>query len=137
MRTIASGEWVAAAAHAAARLGADAAHLLRDALTEAPHHTAWSRAALASTNGTLAATRGDHTAAALHHLDAAQRYATAGSATDRMLALGGAVRSLEAAAGARPNGTRPADLAATTARASTARDELAAFAGRNGIIAAL
>ena len=137
MRTIASGEWVAAAAHAAARVGEDAAHLLHDALAEAPHQTVWSRAALASINGTLAASRGDHTAAALHHLDAAQRYATAGSATDRMLALGGAVRSLQAAAEARPNGARPADVAATTARANAARDELDAFTGRNGIVSPL
>jgi class 3 adenylate cyclase len=132
MRTIASGEWVAAAAHAAVRLGADAAHQLRDSLAEAPHQTAWSRAALANVNGSLAAARGDHTAAAVHHLDAAQRYATVGSATDRMLALGGAVRSLQAAAE-----TRPTDRDAAAARATAARDELAAFAGRNGIVSAL
>ena len=57
MRTIASGEWVAAAAHAADRVGADAALLLRDALGDAPHHTAWSRAAMSAMDGTLAAAR--------------------------------------------------------------------------------
>ena len=46
MRTIASGEWVAAAAHAADRVSPEAALLLRDALGDAPHHTAWSRAAM-------------------------------------------------------------------------------------------
>jgi ATP/maltotriose-dependent transcriptional regulator MalT len=159
MRTIASGEWVAAAAHAAARLGEDAAHLLRDALADAPHQTAWSRAALASVNGALAAARGDHTAAALHHLDAAARYAGAGSVTDRMLALGGAVRSLRAASSthrsapvhdaAAARGTGPADLAgaadvagaadaaANAARATAAQDELTAFAGRNAIVTTL
>jgi class 3 adenylate cyclase len=136
-RTIASGEWVAAAAHAAVRIGQDAAHLLHDALTEAPHQTAWSRAALASINGSLAAARGDHTTAAVHHLDAVQRYATAGSATDRMLALSGAIRSLQAAADARPNGIRSADHAATAAQATAARNELAQFAGRNRIVSAL
>jgi hypothetical protein len=54
-----------------------------------------------------------------------------------MLALGGAVRSLQAAAEARPNGARPADVAATTARANAARDELDAFTGRNGIVSPL
>jgi class 3 adenylate cyclase len=137
MRTIASGEWVAAAAHAAARLGEDAAHLLRDALSDAPHQTAWSRAALSSINGALAAARGDHTAAALHHLDAAARYAGAGSVTDRMLALGGAVRSLRAAAQAHPAGIGPGANATNAARATAAQDELTAFAGRNGIVATL
>jgi class 3 adenylate cyclase/tetratricopeptide (TPR) repeat protein len=121
MRTIASGEWVAAAAHAAVRLGEDAAEFLRDALADTPHHTAWSRAALASIDGTLASARGDYTAAALAHLDAAERYAAAGSETDRMLALGGAIRALSAAA---------------DARVADVRDEVSAFAGRNRIISA-
>jgi hypothetical protein len=127
MRTIASGEWVAAAGHAAVRLGKDAALLMRDVLADAPHHTAWSRAALASVDGTLAAARGDQTAAAIWHLDAAERYSSVGSATDRALALGGAVRALSVAVDA-----RPAD-----ARARAARDEVAQFADRNRIVASL
>jgi ATP/maltotriose-dependent transcriptional regulator MalT len=127
MRTIASGEWVAAAGHAAVRLGEDAAALLRDALADAPHHTAWSRAALASLEGTLASARGDYTAAAMLHLKAAERYSGVGSATDRALALGGAVRALHAAADAR----------AADARALAARDEVAQFADRNRIVTSL
>jgi class 3 adenylate cyclase len=97
MRTIAGGDWIAAAAHSTARLGPDAAELLRDALAETPHHTAWSRAALATINGTLAAARGDHVAAANCHLDAADRYAGVGSATDRGFALAAATTELAAA----------------------------------------
>jgi class 3 adenylate cyclase/tetratricopeptide (TPR) repeat protein len=121
MRTIASGEWVAAAGHAAVRLGEDAAAALRDALGDAPHHTAWSRAALSSLDGTLAAARGDLTAAARCHLNAAERYSVVGSQTDRMLALGGAVRV----------------LSSVDARSSAAQDEVAAFAGRNRIVSLL
>jgi class 3 adenylate cyclase len=97
MRTIASGDWVAAAAHAVTRLGADAALLLRDVLAETPHHTAWSRAALASINGTLATAHGDHRAAATCHLDAAERFAAVGSATDRAFAISAAAAALGAA----------------------------------------
>jgi hypothetical protein len=119
MRTIASGAWVAAAAHAADRVGADAALLLRDALGDAPHHTAWSRAAMSCVEGTIAAANGDHTGAALRYLDGAQRFAAVGSTTDRMLALGGVVRSLRSAA------------------SPEVRDELAQFSHRNRVAAPL
>jgi class 3 adenylate cyclase/tetratricopeptide (TPR) repeat protein len=128
MRTIASAEWVAAAAHAATLLGEGAADLLGEALTDAPHQTAWSRAAICSLNGTLAAARGDYTTAALAHLDAAERYAAAGSATDRFLALGGALRARSAA------GDTHIHISAD--RWAAARAELTTFAGRNHIIAA-
>jgi class 3 adenylate cyclase len=140
MRTIASGEWVAAAAHAADRVGADAALLLRDALGDAPHHTAWSRAAMSLMDGTLAAADGDYTTAAVRYLDAAERYASVGSATDRMLALGGAVRALSAAAERAVMDSRA--LAAMTsaadpARVAAVRSELAEFAERNRIVSPL
>lgn len=137
MRTIASAEWVAAAAHAAVRLGEDAAELLGEALAETPHHTAWSRAALSSLNATLAAARGDFSTAALAHLDAAERYAAAGSATDRFLALGGAVRALSAAADVRTPGPRAADPRIPEPRVAAARAELTAFATRNHLTAPL
>lgn len=124
MKTIASGEWVSAAGHAAARSGVDSAVLLRDALGEAPHQTAWARAALASVNGAIAAARRDYTGAALSYLDAAQRYADVGSETDRILALGGVVRVLSAAAVAQ----------AADSRVRAAIDEVAQFAGRNRIV---
>jgi class 3 adenylate cyclase/tetratricopeptide (TPR) repeat protein len=139
MRTIASGEWVAAAAHAADRVGGDAALLLRDALGDAPHHTAWSRAAMSAMDGTLAAARGDYTTAAVRHLDAAERYARMGSATDRMLALGSAVRALSAAADKAVFDSRA--LATLSAerdpRLTIARGELAEFARRNRIVSPL
>jgi hypothetical protein len=97
MRTIAGGDWVPAAGHAVTRLGPAAALHLRDALAETPHHTAWTRAALASVNGTLASGQADHRGAAAHHLDAAQRYAEAGSATDRAFAMVAAGAALAAA----------------------------------------
>jgi hypothetical protein len=142
MRTIASGEWVAAAAHAAVRLGEDAAVLLRDALGDAPHHTAWSRAALSSVDGALASARGDLTAAAAAHLDAAERYAAVGSVTDRIMAFGGAIRALSTAAlpraatssAARP---RPTDPRRADPRLAVARQAMAEFAARNHITSPL
>jgi class 3 adenylate cyclase/tetratricopeptide (TPR) repeat protein len=121
MHTIASGEWVAAAAHAAVRLGDEAARLLREALAGAPHQTAWSRAALASVNATVDAARGDHAAAAIKHLDAAQRYGSMSSETDRVFAINAAAREFALAG----------DALAGDARAVAARDEAAQFAGRN------
>ncbi len=140
MRTIASGEWVAAAAHAADRVSTDAAVLLRDTLGDAPHHTAWSRAAMSSVDGTIAAAQGDFTTAAVRYLDAAERYRSVGSATDRMLALGGAVRALSAAADRAVFDSRAlaaAEAAADSARVAAVRSELAEFAARNRIVSPL
>ncbi|HEX6871810.1 MAG TPA: adenylyl cyclase, partial [Micromonosporaceae bacterium] len=116
MRTVASGEWVAAAAHAAVLLEPDAASLLRDALADAPHHTAWSRAALIATQARLDAAGGDHAAAAARLLDAADRYAGMGSETDRMVTLSAAARQLSAAG---------------DPRAESTWADVLAFAGRN------
>jgi hypothetical protein len=132
MRTIASGAWVAAAAHAASRVDPAAALVLRDALGDAPHHTAWSRAAMSCVDGTLAASRGEYTTAAVRYLDGAQRFATLGSTTDRMLALGGAVRALSTAAD-----HATALAAQAPVPASEVRDELADFVRRNGIVSPL
>jgi hypothetical protein len=130
MRTIASGAWVAAAAHAADRVDPDAALALRHALGDAPHHTAWSRAAMSCVDGTLAAARGDLVAAAMRYLDGAQRFAAVGSTTDRMLALGGVVRALSGAASGKPD-----SRAAPTPGVPVAevRTELADFTRRNRI----
>jgi len=117
MRTIASGEWVPAAAHAAARIGPEAGEALRDLLSEVPHHTPWSRAALASADGAVVSGRGEHAAAAGFHLDAAERYSIVGSLTDRMLALSAAARALAAAG--------------DEGRGAPVRAELAEFASRN------
>jgi hypothetical protein len=141
MRTIASGEWVAAAGHAAVRLGPDIADMLYDALADTPHHTAWSRAAVSSAQGVLAYARGDHAGAIAAHLDAAERYAAAGSATDRFLALSGALPTLatdmrgsdlpgpdQRGSDQRGSAGRP------DARVAAAQAELAAFAARNHIV---
>ena len=135
MRTIASGAWVAAAAHAADRVDPEVALVLRDALGDAPHHTAWSRAAMSCVDGTLAAARGDQVAAAMRYLDGAQRFAGLGSTTDRMLALGGVVRALSTAASGPPAGPRPAPPAPVPV--AEVRNELADFARRNRIITPL
>jgi len=92
-RVIASGEWVAAAAHAAARLGPDGAEPLTELLTRVPRHTPWSRAALAAVSGVLALAADEPEVAAANHLDAAERYTRVGSHTDRILALAAAVAS--------------------------------------------
>jgi class 3 adenylate cyclase/tetratricopeptide (TPR) repeat protein len=115
MRTIASGEWVTAAAHAAVHLGAvhlgsDAAQILRSVLMDVPHHTPWSRAAQASIDGALASADGQHSAAAKLHLAAAEQYATIGSLTDRMLALGSAAAELAAAGDLEPDAPVRAEL---------------------------
>jgi hypothetical protein len=157
MRTIASGAWVAAAAHAADRVDPDVALMLRDALGDAPHHTAWSRAAMSCVDGTLAVARGEYVAGAMRYLDGAQRFAAVGSTTDRMIALGGVVRALSKAA--EPPGEGPAEPSAAADRGTVAdpantttqavapqaapvpvtavQDELADFTRRNRIISPL
>jgi hypothetical protein len=130
MRTIASGEWVTAAAHAAVNLGvvhlgaehvgavprgaghlgSDAAQILRSVLMDVPHHTPWSRAAQVSIDGALASADGQHAAAAKLHLAAAEQYATIGSLTDRMLALGSAAAELAAAGDLEPDAPVRAEL---------------------------
>ncbi len=135
MRTIASGAWVAAAAHAADRVDPDAALVLRDALGDAPHHTAWSRAAMSCVDGTLAAARGEYVPAAMRYLDGAQRFAAAGSTTDRMLALGGVVRALSAAADTA--GAHPGAGARAALPVAQVREELADFTRRNRITSPL
>ncbi|MGN9912268.1 ATP-binding protein [Phytohabitans sp. LJ34] len=74
---LASGEWVAAAANAAALTGPDAAALLREALADVPHRTPWVEAALHTISPGGAAGL----------LAAAEIYAGIPDATDRVLAL--------------------------------------------------
>jgi hypothetical protein len=104
---LASGEWVAAAAYAAALTGPDAAALLRAALAEVPHRTPWSEAAAHTVSG----------AGAAGFLEAAEIYAGIPDATDRVLALALAAGELR----------RAGDQAA----AETALQEVRAFAHRN------
>jgi len=106
---LASGEWVAAAAYAAALTGPDAAALLREALGEVPHRTPWAEAALHTVSAPARPAAG--------YLAAAEIYAAIPDATDRMLALALASGELR----------RSGDHAA----ADAALQEVRAFAHRN------
>jgi predicted ATPase/class 3 adenylate cyclase len=74
-----SGEWVAAAAHAAHLVGAEARQRMRAMLELAPLRTPWVEAALATVDG-------DHTRAA-------ERYGQIGDLSDRALSLAWAARA--------------------------------------------
>ncbi|BCB78889.1 hypothetical protein GCM10022251_43940 [Phytohabitans flavus] len=106
---LASGEWVAAAAHAAALTGPDAAALLRSALGEVPHRTPWAEAALHTVSTPARPGVG--------FLAAAEIYAGIPDATDRVLALALAAGELR----------RTGDHAA----AAQPLQEVRAFAHRN------
>jgi len=84
---LASGEWAGAAAHAGAIAGPDAARLMYDLLSESPHQTPWSQAALRTTGAALAVADGDHLRAARLHEEAVEIYARLPSVTDRMISL--------------------------------------------------
>jgi hypothetical protein len=94
VRALASGEWVDAASHAAAIAGRTASIRLGEMLGELGHRTAWVEAATRTVAGGAAAADGDHGRAADLHLAAASRYAEMRHATDRMLSLAAAARSL-------------------------------------------
>ena len=101
---LASGEWIAAAAYAAALAGRDAAVRVRAMLDRVGHRTPWSEAALRTVTAALAAADGDHRRAAELHLAAAETYARIPDVSDRMLALALAAAELTRAgdpAGAR------------------------------------
>ncbi|HET6212711.1 MAG TPA: AAA family ATPase, partial [Micromonosporaceae bacterium] len=88
---LASGEWVGAAAHAAAiaapTAGRDVPARLHAMLTDGPRQTPWSRAALCTVQGALATADGNPAAAGAAHEQAAALYAACTSTTDRMLSL--------------------------------------------------
>ncbi|MGC9667279.1 AAA family ATPase [Planosporangium sp. 12N6] len=94
VRALVSGEWVDAASHAAAIAGRTASTRLREMLGEVSHRTAWVEAAARTVAGGVAAADGDHARAAGLHLAAADRYAEMGHATNRVLSLAAAARSL-------------------------------------------
>jgi class 3 adenylate cyclase len=107
---LAFGEWVAAAANLGVVLGADGAPRVRAMLERSPRRTPWVSTAIAMLDGQLT---GD--AGAL--LAAADTYGRMGNATDRVLALAAAARTLVAAG--------------ELDRAGPVVAEVAAFAGRN------
>ncbi|WP_345537526.1 ATP-binding protein [Phytohabitans rumicis] len=107
---LASGEWITAAAYAAALTGPESASLLRTALEAVEHRTPWAEAAL----HTVTAAAGG---AGAGYLAAAKIYAAIPDATDRVFALALAAGELRKA------GDR--------AGADAALREVRAFAHRN------
>ncbi len=96
--TLPSGEWTAAAGHAAALLGGAAARALHTLMEQAPRHTPWIRAARCSAAAALRSTAGDPVAAGDLHAEAAQWYRRIGTRSDEILSLAAAARQYQAAA---------------------------------------
>lgn len=83
---LASGEWVCAAAYAAALSGPVPAQLLRDALAAQPRQTRWSSAALHTVTGAVLIADNPRSAGD-EHLAAATLHGDIPAVTDRMLSL--------------------------------------------------
>ena len=114
---LASGEWVSAAAFAAALTGREAAARVRGMLDRVGHRTPWAEAALRIVTAALAAADGDHARAGQRYAAAAAIYAQIPDVTDRILALALASRAF----------TDSGEHAA----AEVALSEVRAFASRN------
>jgi class 3 adenylate cyclase len=84
---LASGEWVSAAAYAAALSGRRSADALRIPLARQPRQTRWSSAALHTVTGAIALADGDAAESGRQHLAAAALHAAIPAVTDRMLSL--------------------------------------------------
>jgi hypothetical protein len=114
---LASGEWISAAAFAAALTGRDAAMRVRGMLDRVGHRTPWAEAALRTVSAALASAVGDDARAGQLYAAAAGIYGQVPAVTDRMMALALAAHSF-ASAGER-------------AAAELALTEVRAFANRN------
>jgi tetratricopeptide (TPR) repeat protein len=84
---LASGEWITAAAYAAALTGRDQAVRVRAMLDRVTHRTPWAEASLRTVTAAVASADGDHARAAQLYAAAAEIYAQIPDVTDRMLAL--------------------------------------------------
>ncbi|MGI5213979.1 adenylate/guanylate cyclase domain-containing protein [Plantactinospora sp. CA-290183] len=84
---LASGEWIPAAAYAAALAGRDPAVRVRGMLDRVTHHTPWVEAALRTVAAAVASADGDHSRAGQLYVAAAEIYAGIPDTTDRMLGL--------------------------------------------------
>jgi hypothetical protein len=93
VRAIASGEWIAAAAHATALAGRDAPTLLVRMLADVPHRTPWTEAAMRTVTGAAATAEGNAPRAVKMHLAAANIYASMPNLTDQALAHAVALRA--------------------------------------------
>ncbi|WJK36907.1 adenylate/guanylate cyclase domain-containing protein [Solwaraspora sp. WMMA2065] len=114
---LASGEWIAAAAFAAAFAGRGAAVQVRAMLDRVQHRTPWAEAALRTVTAAVAAADGENRAAGELYAAAAAGFADIDATTDRMIALALAVAAW------RRGGDRDADAAALA--------EVRSFALRN------
>ncbi|HTF10136.1 MAG TPA: adenylate/guanylate cyclase domain-containing protein [Asanoa sp.] len=114
---LASGEWVSAAAFAAALTGRAAAVRVRGMLDRVNHRTPWAEAALRIVSAALAAADDDAGRAGQLYAAAAGIYGQIPDVTDRMLALAMAARSFL--------------VADERAAAEVALTEVRAFANRN------
>lgn len=90
---LASGEWIAAAAFAAAISGRDTAARVRSMLDRLRYRTPWADSALHTVTGAVASADGDHRRAAQLHGAAAAGFAEIDATTDRMIALALAISS--------------------------------------------
>lgn len=88
---LASGEWIAAAAFAAAMSGRETAVRVRSMLDRVRHRTPWAEAALRTVSAAVAGTDGDHRRAAELYAAAAVGFGEIDATTDRMIALALAV----------------------------------------------
>jgi len=114
VRSLVSGEWIDATAHAAFLAGRSAAMTVRDLLADAPHRTPWVEAALRTVTAGIAYADGDYARAADMHLAAAEIYGEMPHRSARILSLAWAVRSLRRVSGAsaEPWATELADFGA-------------------------
>jgi predicted ATPase/class 3 adenylate cyclase len=115
---LASGEWVPAAAYAAALSGREVSVRVRGMLDQVGHRTPWAEAALRTVTAAVAAADGDQARAGQLYAAAAGIYGQIPDTTDRMLALALAADAFRRA------GERSA--------AEVALAEVRAFALRNG-----
>lgn len=114
---LASGEWIPAAAYAAALAGRDAAVRVRGMLDRVTHRTPWAEAALRTVTAALADADGEHSRAGQAHVAAAEIYAGIPDATDRILAL-----ALAAEAFTRAGDRAEAELALAEVRSFALRN---------------
>ncbi|GAB3150570.1 hypothetical protein GCM10027290_38340 [Micromonospora sonneratiae] len=114
---LASGEWVAAAAFAAALVSRDAAVRVRGMLDRVGHRTPWADAALRTVTAAVAAADCDHARAGQLYTAAAEIYTQIPAITDRMLALALAAGEL--------------DRAGNRSAAQSALSTVSSFAWRN------
>ncbi|CCH20304.1 adenylate/guanylate cyclase domain-containing protein [Micromonospora lupini] len=125
---LASGEWIAAAAYAAALAGRDASVRVRAMLDRVGHRTPWSEAALRTVTAAVAAADGDHRRAAELHLAAAETYGRIPDVSDRVLAL--ALAAAELACAGDPAGARVPRAEVRTFALRNDAPGLLALAGR-------